>query len=129
MSNYTSVAMLRCREPIERAEPLKNALALDFSAIGEKMSDYWFDRNSSVDCNLAIATFDQFKHLPEGYELSVHLRRDDRPNIKENWSLSMGVHKDRDYLASLSLASTSVHTVFDNIAEKAKQLVESIGRP
>ena len=44
MSNYTSVAMLRCREPIDRAEPLKNALALDFSAIGEKMSDYWFDR-------------------------------------------------------------------------------------
>ena len=129
MSNYTSVAMLRCREPIDRAEPLKNALALDFSAIGEKMSDYWFDRNSSVECNLAIATFDQFKHLPEGYELSVHLRRDDRPNIKENWSLSMGVHKDRDYLASLSLASTSVHTVFENIAENAKQLVESIGRP
>jgi len=121
--------MLRCREPIDHADPLKNALALDFAAIGEEMSDYWFDSNPSVDCNLAIATFDQFNHLPEGYELSIHLRRDDRPNIKENWSLSMGVHKDRDYLASLSFSSTSVHAVFDNIAEKAKQLVESIGRP
>ncbi len=129
MSNYTSIAMLRCREPIDHADPLKNALASDFAANGEEMSDYWFDRNPGAGCNLAIATFDEFKHLPEGYKLTVHLRRDDRPNINENWSLSMGVHKDRDYLASLSLASTSVHTVFDKIADKAKQLVESIGRP
>jgi hypothetical protein len=41
----------------------------------------------------------------------------------------MGVRKGREYLASLSLASSSVHAVFDNIADKAKQLVESIGRP
>ena len=129
MSNYTSVAMLRCREPFDHADPLKNALSMDFAANGEKMSDFWFDHNHVSECNLAIATFDQFKHLPEGYELSIHLRRDDRPNIKESWGLSMGVHKGRDYLATLSLASTSVHSVFDNIAEKAKQLVESIGRP
>ena len=129
MSNYTSVAMLRCREPFDHAEPLKNAVAMDFAAIGEEMSDFWFNRNPGIDCNLAIATFNQFKHLPEGYELSVHLRRDDRPVINENWSLSMGVHKGRDYLASLSLSSTSVHAVFDKIADKAKQLVESIGRP
>ena len=129
MNNYTSIAMLRCREPFDHAEPLKNALAMDFAAIGEEMSDFWFDRNPVADSNLAIATFNQFKHLPEGYELSVHLRRDDRPVINENWSLSIGVHKGRDYLASLSLSSTSVHAVFDNIAEKAKQLVESIGRP
>jgi len=129
MKNYTSIAMLRCREAFDHADAIKSALSLEFAAIGENMSDFWYDRKTGSDGNLVVATFNEFKHLPDGYELSVHLRRDDRPTINQPWSLSMGVRKGREYLASLSLASSSVHAVFDNIADKAKQLVESIGRP
>lgn len=127
MKNYTSIAMLRTREGNTVA--IKSALSLEFAAIGEKMSDFWCDRKVHSDGNLFIATFTEFKHLPEGYELSIHLRRDDRPTINQPWSLSMGVRKGKEYLASLSLASSSLHSVFDNIADRAKQLVESIGQP
>ena len=129
MSNYTSVAMLRCRESFDHSEPIRNAVELDFNAIGETPSGYYY--TTELGDNLAIVTFTEFNHLPEGYELDIHLRRNEGCKLREPWSLSMGVRKpdDKEYLASLTLSSTSVHSVFDGIAEKAKQLVESIGRP
>jgi hypothetical protein len=38
--------MLRCREAFDHPEAIKSALSLEFAAIGENMSDFWYDRKT-----------------------------------------------------------------------------------